>query len=50
MAIQGLITPVIHHDVPMLSSEVEQAGTIHGDTAAFVVVLVGLVVALIAAF
>jgi hypothetical protein len=50
MAMQNLITPVIHHDVPMEANDVEQMGTTHADTAAFVVVLVGIMAAFLAAF
>jgi hypothetical protein len=49
MSMQNLITPVIHHDVPLEANDVEQEGSIHADTAAFLVVLVGFVAALVAA-
>ena len=49
MSTQNLITPVVHTDVPLENTDVEVPGSIHADTAAFLVVLVVGMVAVIAA-
>ena len=50
MSTQNLITPKVYTDVPLENTDVEVPGSIHADTAAFLVVLTGLLVALVAAF
>lgn len=49
MAPQNFISPVVHHDVPLEYTDIDTPGAIHADTAAFLVVLTGFVVALVAA-
>jgi hypothetical protein len=50
MAPQNFMIPVVHHDVPLESTDIEVPGAISGETAAFLIVLAGFVVAFLAAF
>ena len=49
MTAQNLITPKVYTDVPLENTDIEVPGTIHADTAAFLVVLTVSLVALVAA-
>ena len=46
---QNQIVPVVHHDVPLESTDIDVPGVISSETAAFLVMLTGFVVALGAA-
>ena len=47
---QNQIVPVVHHDVPLESTDIDVPETISSETAAFLCMLTGFVVAFIAAF
>ena len=49
MSTQNLITPKVYTDVPLENTDIEVPGSIHADTAAFLVVFAVSVMALVAA-